>query len=330
MSNTHFTKQYNKIVIAGDTLIDLSSDTVTVASMLSGTTAHDKNGATITGSIPTRTASNVVVATTGTNAGKVTVDNGYYASPVTKTMTSAVISISDPSITPTNTITKTTDSGHSGEIKSVVSGSGTASATVSTAGFVSSISDTGAVAVSGTTYKTAESLDANLIAANVKSGVTIFKTTGTYTSDATASAGEILDGETAYVNGSKITGSMPKYDDDTQDHVTITSTTDVAIPAGYYDGSVKAGIDATSKAQLVPQNILNSVEILGVTGSLDPASEVTHGAVTATPKFTSQTILPSSISKQFIDSVTVNAISYTEATTGTTSGYTLTISNSWS
>ena len=42
---------YNKVIINGVTKIDLSSDTVTAADMLSGITAHDKNGDAITGSI---------------------------------------------------------------------------------------------------------------------------------------------------------------------------------------------------------------------------------------------------------------------------------------
>lgn len=41
----------SKVVLSnGTTLIDLTADTVTAATMLSGTTAHDKSGATITGS----------------------------------------------------------------------------------------------------------------------------------------------------------------------------------------------------------------------------------------------------------------------------------------
>ena len=50
--------------------------------------------------------------------------------------------------------------------------------------------------------------DADLTAANIKKGVQIFSVTGTYTSDATAAADDIVSGETAYVNGSKITGSL--------------------------------------------------------------------------------------------------------------------------
>ena len=39
----------NKVIFGGNTIIDLTADTVTAATMLSGTTAHDKSGATITG-----------------------------------------------------------------------------------------------------------------------------------------------------------------------------------------------------------------------------------------------------------------------------------------
>lgn len=52
--------------------------------------------------------------------------------------------------------------------------------------------------------------DANLVAENIKSGVPIFGVEGSYTSDATATAEYIVKGKTAYVNGSKVTGSIEK------------------------------------------------------------------------------------------------------------------------
>lgn len=42
----------NKVVINGETKIDLTGDTVTAAVMLAGTTAHGADGAPVTGTIP--------------------------------------------------------------------------------------------------------------------------------------------------------------------------------------------------------------------------------------------------------------------------------------
>jgi len=49
--------------------------------------------------------------------------------------------------------------------------------------------------------------DADLVAGNIKVGTDIFGVTGTFTNDANATASDIASGKTAYVNGSKITGT---------------------------------------------------------------------------------------------------------------------------
>lgn len=49
----------------------------------------------------------------------------------------------------------------------------------------------------------------NLTADKIKTGEVISGITGTFTSDATATADHILSGYTAYVNGAKVTGSIP-------------------------------------------------------------------------------------------------------------------------
>lgn len=48
--------------------------------------------------------------------------------------------------------------------------------------------------------------DANLVAENIKAGVTIAGVVGTFTADADATAADIVAGKTAYVNAIKITG----------------------------------------------------------------------------------------------------------------------------
>lgn len=58
-------------------LIDLTDDTVSANNMLFGTTAHDKSGSEITGTILTKTSNDVIE-----EQGIVTVPAGYYESPV--------------------------------------------------------------------------------------------------------------------------------------------------------------------------------------------------------------------------------------------------------
>ena len=51
-------------------------------------------------------------------------------------------------------------------------------------------------------------VDPNLLAENIKSGVTISGVTGTFTNDGTATASDMANGVTAYVNGQKVTGNV--------------------------------------------------------------------------------------------------------------------------
>ena len=77
----------NKVQDAdGNVLIDITSDTVTAGSMLSGTTAHDKSGAAITGTIPSKSGSDITVS-----GVTVSVPAGYYASAESKYITAITV-----------------------------------------------------------------------------------------------------------------------------------------------------------------------------------------------------------------------------------------------
>lgn len=129
------------------------------------------------------------------------------------------------------------------------------------------------------------------------------------TTDANATAGEILSGKTAYVNKNKVTGSMTNNG---SNDVTVTSKSGTSITAGYYDGSGKAVIDSTSATNLVATNIRSGVTILGVEGSLSPEDDLTVGPISATPTSSQQVITAASQSLDYITQVTVAAIPYTE------------------
>lgn len=131
------------------------------------------------------------------------------------------------------------------------------------------------------------------------------------TTDADASASEILYGKTAYVNKNKLTGSMTN--NGTVTGTITTKAQEYTIPAGYHNGLGKVSISSTEQAKIIADNIKEGIEILGVTGTCSPASGVTAGTVSATPYLTAQTILPASISKDYISQVNIAAIAITES-----------------
>lgn len=139
--------------------------------------------------------------------------------------------------------------------------------------------------------------------------------------DATVKVAEILDSKTAYARGTQLTGTMVN-----NGSVALTINTvnqSVTVPQGYHDGSGKVSILATEQAKLIASNIKQGITILGVTGTLEPSSNVKVQSKTATPKTTSQTILPDS-GYDYLSQVTINAISYVE-TDNSAGGKTVTI-----
>ena len=162
------------------------------------------------------------------------------------------------------------------------------------------------------------------IVAHDRSGATITGT-NTYdadTTDANAAASEILLGQTAYVSGNKISGTMPN-----NGAVTGTITTKAqqcTIQQGYHDGSGYVSISSTEQAKIIATNIREGVTILGVEGTMSGSEGVKATSLSVTPYTTSQSIVPADLGDyNSITQVTVAAIAYTE--TANSYGTTVTI-----
>lgn len=120
---------------------------------------------------------------------------------------------------------------------------------------------------------------AGLIASVIKAGTTVGGIVGTFTSDATAAAGDLLSGKKAYVNGNLVTGNIPVIGNA---HITAPQRTAGVLsgdtpgvnyayimPAkGYYDGNNSWA--RYPEPYLGAQYIKAGATIMGVTGTLTP------------------------------------------------------------
>lgn len=148
------------------------------------------------------------------------------------------------------------------------------------------------------------------VTAHDKSGASITgtNTKDSDTSDADATASEILYGKTAYARGTKLTGSMPNNGAILASILTVGGQ--YTVPQGYHDGSGHVHIDPTEQAKIIAGNIKSGVEILGVTG--DYTGEGGTGQTkTVTPYTTAQTVLPDE-GYDYLTQVNVDAIAYSE------------------
>ena len=115
---------------------------------------------------------------------------------------------------------------------------------------------------------TLSAVDADLAAGNIAVSTVVFGVTGTYTSDATATAAHILASDTAYVNGVKLTGTMPTQ--------TLNPASNNVL-AGYYNATTLSAVDA----DLAAGNIAVSTVVFGVTGTYTSDATATAAQIQA-------------------------------------------------
>lgn len=133
--------------------------------------------------------------------------------------------------------------------------------------------------------------DADLKAANIRNGVSIFNVTGTYTSDATADATHILKDKIAYSKGSKITGTMAN--NGTVSPAALSAGGSYTIPAGYHSGSgkvtTKTLAEQTSANAAASNILINKTAWVGgtkVTGTMADNGAVSPAALNAGGSYT--------------------------------------------
>lgn len=174
----------SKIEVNGVTLLDLSSDTVTKDTLARGVYAHDKTGKRIRGTMEASSAPTLQekTVTPSTSAQSITADNGYDGLSKVTVNAMPTATQATPIITVSSAGVITSSSTQSAGYVAAGTKSATKQLTTQDAKTVTPTTSNQTAVASGryTTGAVTVKGDANLVAGNIKSGISIFGVTGTY------------------------------------------------------------------------------------------------------------------------------------------------------
>ena len=207
----------SKVIINGVTKIDITGDTVAANKLLTGYTAHGADGESVSGSIASKSSTDLTVS-----GDTVTAPAGYYSSSASKAVASGSATTPATSITANPTISVNSSTG---VISASVSASESVTPTVS-AGYVSS-GTAGTISVSGS----------NTSALSTQAGATVSPTESEQTAVA---AGKYTLGavKVGAISSTYVGSGIDRND---SDDLTASGAT-VTAPAGYYAESASKTI----------------------------------------------------------------------------------------